>query len=55
VNILRSRYADWLSQRPSLPWNRSWVEQFERRRLTTALASEIDRTLSAPIGSLTPQ
>lgn len=45
VNILRSRYAAWLSGAPALPWNRSWVERFERRCLTAELATEIDRAL----------
>jgi len=46
VRILKEQFAAWKAGRQTVTWNREYVEQFERRRLTERLAEEIARTLN---------
>ena len=51
VRILKEQFAAWKAGRQTVTWNREYVEQFERRRLTERLAEEIARTLNICPGS----
>ena len=48
VQILRRQYADWQAGKQTTAWNRSFVAQFERLKLTQTLAEELDRVLAFP-------
>jgi glycosyltransferase involved in cell wall biosynthesis len=55
VRILQSEYQAWREQHQAVSWNKMFVGQFERRRLTERLVEELDNVMSVhTIGSSLP-
>ena len=48
VRILKDQFAMWNVGNSTTTWNKKYVEQFERRRLTEKLALELEKVLPSP-------
>jgi glycosyltransferase involved in cell wall biosynthesis len=51
VRILAEQYSNWIGRRNPMIWNKKFVEQFERRRLTECLAHEFDLIMKCHSGT----
>jgi hypothetical protein len=51
VRILKVQFSAWIAGNSTTAWNKKYVEQFERRRLTEKLALELEKVSSKHIPS----